>query len=125
MSLFVYHSIGLLEYFYTSYLGAVDRGSAVGYCARVFITTLEPCMSGNKLEGIASFEQSLEELECIVNEMEQGDLVIHDALAKFERGVSLTKQAQKALDAAEQKVKILMQSDDGEQLVDYQPKESE
>jgi exodeoxyribonuclease VII small subunit len=55
------------------------------------------------------FEQSLQELERIVARLEQGDLPLADALKSFERGVELTRQCQKALRAAQQRVEILTQ----------------
>lgn len=54
------------------------------------------------------FEQSLEQLEQLVERLEQGDLPLEEALAAFERGVKLTRECQAALRAAEQKVEILL-----------------
>ena len=58
--------------------------------------------------GVAGLEKSLEELEALLNELESGELTLEAALAHFERGVKLTRQCQKALQAAEQKVEILL-----------------
>ena len=55
-----------------------------------------------------SFEETLSELNTIVDEMENGDLPLHVALEKFERGIALSRQGQKSLEQAEQKVKILL-----------------
>ena len=55
------------------------------------------------------FEESLAELEQLVEQMEQGDLSLEDSLKSFERGVNLTRTCQKALQEAEQKVQILLQ----------------
>lgn len=55
------------------------------------------------------FEKSLEELETLVARLEEGDLPLEDALAQFERGIGLTRQCQKALADAEQKVEILVE----------------
>lgn len=55
-----------------------------------------------------SFEQSLTELEKIVKEMEGGNLDLKTSLERFGRGVDLTRSCQKALQDAEQKVKILV-----------------
>ena len=54
-----------------------------------------------------TFEQSLEELETLVNKMEAGDLSLDESLGAFEDGVKLTRACQKMLDDAEQKVQIL------------------
>ena len=54
------------------------------------------------------FEQSLEALEAVVEEMESGDLSLDAALKAFEKGVKLTQECQLALTEAEQKVAILL-----------------
>ncbi|WP_100643335.1 exodeoxyribonuclease VII small subunit [Alteromonas facilis] len=64
------------------------------------------------------FEKTIAELEQIVKDMEQGDLPLQTALEKFERGVQLTKQGQATLDAAEQKVQILMSQSGNAELRD-------
>ncbi len=58
--------------------------------------------------GVAGLEKSLEELESLLKELESGELTLEAALAHFERGVTLTRQCQKALQEAEQKVEILL-----------------
>lgn len=63
-------------------------------------------MSRKKNES-PSFEDSLSELEALVERMEGGELSLEDALAAFERGVALTRSCQQALQAAEQRVEIL------------------
>ena len=59
--------------------------------------------------SVAGLEKSLEELETLLKELESGELTLEDALAHFERGVKLTRQCQKALQEAEQKVEILLE----------------
>ena len=63
-------------------------------------------MSTKKTEP-ASFEDALAELEALVERMESGDLTLEESLSAFEQGISLTRQCQEALQAAEQKVEIL------------------
>lgn len=58
--------------------------------------------------SIKDLEQNLDELGQLVERLETGDLSLDDALKQFERGIALTRQAQAALQAAEQKVQILM-----------------
>jgi exodeoxyribonuclease VII small subunit len=53
------------------------------------------------------FEHSMQELEALVDKLEQGDLTLEQSLAAFERGINLTRTCQQALDAAEQRVRIL------------------
>ncbi len=55
-----------------------------------------------------NFEKALEELNAIVTRMEQGGLSLEESLAHFENGIALTRNCQKALQDAEQKVQILM-----------------
>ncbi len=55
-----------------------------------------------------NFESQLEELESIVDQLEDGDLPLDEALKVFEKGVKLSRQCQKHLADAEQKVTILM-----------------
>ena len=54
------------------------------------------------------FEQALAELEGLVERLEHGDLPLDEALKAFERGVVLTRQCQASLQAAQQKVEILL-----------------
>jgi exodeoxyribonuclease VII small subunit len=55
------------------------------------------------------FEESLAELERLVERMEQGNLPLEESLKLFEHGVQLTRSCQKALKEAEQKVQILLE----------------
>ncbi len=65
------------------------------------------------------FEQSLEELEGIIERMEKGELSLEQSLADFERGVQLTRTCQKALKEAEQRVSILMQQEGADVMMDF------
>ena len=56
---------------------------------------------------IPSFEEALRELENLVETLEQGEQSLEESLKSFERGVELTRICQQALEAAEQKVRIL------------------
>ncbi|NKF50130.1 exodeoxyribonuclease VII small subunit [Shewanella sp. WXL01] len=71
-----------------------------------------------KLESL-SFEQAISELEQIVDNLEQGDVALDDALKQFERGIKLVRQSQTKLDQAQQKVSILL--DDDSQLQTFEP----
>ncbi|HYN79099.1 MAG TPA: exodeoxyribonuclease VII small subunit [Lamprocystis sp. (in: g-proteobacteria)] len=53
------------------------------------------------------FEQSLSELEAIVDTLEKGEMTLEESLGAFERGVTLTRTCRQALEAAEQRVRIL------------------
>lgn len=54
------------------------------------------------------FEQALTELEALVERLEHGDVPLDEALKLFERGVALTRHCQASLQAAQQKVEILL-----------------
>jgi exodeoxyribonuclease VII small subunit len=56
-------------------------------------------------------EKSLAALETIVQQLEDGDIPLEDALKQFEKGVKLSRDCQTALRAAEQRVKILLDGD--------------
>jgi exodeoxyribonuclease VII small subunit len=60
------------------------------------------------------FEAALAELESIVQKLEQGELSLEESLKQFERGVVLTRSCQKALRQAEQKIRVLARTGDGE-----------
>lgn len=62
-----------------------------------------------KKKSASLFEESLAELEKLVEQMEKGDLPLEEALQSFELGVNLTRTCQKALQEAEQKVQILLE----------------
>ena len=71
-------------------------------------------------EQKTTFEAAMLELEQIVTEMEKGDIPLEESLKKFERGIQLARQSQQQLKAAEQKVQILMQSNGGESLEEFE-----
>lgn len=52
-------------------------------------------------------EQSLKDLEHIVEQLEKGDLPLDESLALFEKGIKLTKGCQKTLSEAEQKIQTI------------------
>ena len=54
-----------------------------------------------------NFEEKLRELEQLVTRMEDGNLGLEESLEAFENGVKLVRDCQQALEAAEQKVKVL------------------
>ena len=62
------------------------------------------------------FEKALAELESLVERLERGDVPLDEALRTFERGVALTRHCQACLQAAQQKVEILLKRS-GEPLV--------
>ncbi|RMQ40644.1 Exodeoxyribonuclease 7 small subunit [Pseudomonas cichorii] len=57
------------------------------------------------------FEQSLTDLQTLVERLENGELSLEDSLTAFEQGVRLTRDCQNALAQAEQKVQVLLERD--------------
>lgn len=78
-------------------------------------------MTSRKKTENLSFEQSMQELEGIVSQMEQGELSLEDALQSFERGIALARHSQQKLKQAEQKVQILMEQNGQTSLLDFDP----
>lgn len=58
-----------------------------------------------------TFEEQMEALENIVNELEKGDLNLDESVTKFEEGMKLSKDCNKILEQAEKKITILLQED--------------
>ena len=53
-----------------------------------------------------TFEQSMKQLEQIVQELESGDLSLEKAIKKFEEGIQLSKFCSKKLEETEKKITI-------------------
>jgi exodeoxyribonuclease VII small subunit len=62
---------------------------------------------------LATFEESLKQLEKIVDQLERGDLPLEESIRLFEDGVRLSSACKQELDSAEAKVQILMKERDG------------
>ena len=73
-----------------------------------------------------SFEASLEELERIVRELEQGELPLERSLELFEQGVALSRECQERLNQAERRIEILMRDNKGQPAArPFEPGETE
>ncbi|HEY5883844.1 MAG TPA: exodeoxyribonuclease VII small subunit [Pyrinomonadaceae bacterium] len=72
-------------------------------------------MSSN--EQPKSFEASLEALERIVKELEQGDLPLEKSLELFEQGIGLSRQCQDRLSQAERRIEVLLRDNQGRTVV--------
>lgn len=64
-----------------------------------------------------TFESSLEQLELIVRELEQGELPLERSLELFEQGVKLSRECQERLSQAERRIEILMRDNQGRPAV--------
>ena len=80
-------------------------------------------MAAKKKKKTSDFEATVAELETLVDEMEHGDISLEDSLKKFERGIELTRTCQKALQDAEQKVRMLVEKKQADSLVDVETDE--
>ena len=69
------------------------------------------------------FEKALEQLEKIVSDLESGELTLDESIRAFEKGVELSRLCQKKLEAAEERVKKLIEKTDGE--IDFELFEDE
>jgi exodeoxyribonuclease VII small subunit len=70
-------------------------------------------------QTVKDFENSMSELESLVEAMESGELTLEESLEHFERGIKQVRSCQQVLDKAEQKVKILLDDSEGAQLNDF------
>ncbi len=80
-------------------------------------------MARKKIENL-SFEESLNELEQIVQNLEQGDINLEDAMTLFERGLNLSQTSQTKLKDAEQKIQILMNKNGKSELENFNSEEN-
>jgi exodeoxyribonuclease VII small subunit len=60
-----------------------------------------------------TFEASLNELERIVKQLEDGDMPLEDSLKLFEDGVRLSRECRERLTNAERRIEVLMKETDG------------
>lgn len=60
-----------------------------------------------------SFEQSLKQLEQIVQELEEGDIPLEKAIKKFEEGIKLSKYCSDKLDETEKRITLLLKDQGG------------
>ena len=60
-----------------------------------------------------TFEASLEALEQIVRQLEDGDLPLEKSLELFEHGIRLSRECQERLSQAERRIEILLRDNQG------------
>ncbi|MCK8624175.1 exodeoxyribonuclease VII small subunit [Apilactobacillus sp. TMW 2.2459] len=70
-----------------------------------------------------SFEQNMQNLEKIVNDLEQGDVPLEEALNKFKDGVELSNKLQQTLKNAENTLAKVVKADGQEHA--FESSESE
>jgi exodeoxyribonuclease VII small subunit len=74
-----------------------------------------------KTEAGPDFEKTLEELEKLVTNLEDGDLSLDESLSGFKHGIELTRQCQSVLDNAQQTVEQLINPEDEDSLTPFEP----
>jgi exodeoxyribonuclease VII small subunit len=67
----------------------------------------------NNDEQPKSFEASLEALEQIVQDLEQGELPLEKSLELFEQGIRLSRECQERLSQAERRIEVLLRDNQG------------
>jgi exodeoxyribonuclease VII small subunit len=70
---------------------------------------------------MAKFEECLQRLEQIVDELEKGDLPLEKALALFEEGMKLSNSCRGELEAAEGRVELLVKQGNKMQPEVFEP----
>jgi exodeoxyribonuclease VII small subunit len=70
---------------------------------------------------LAKFEDCLQRLERIVQELEKGDVSLETSLTLFEEGMNLSTACRKELEQAEGKVEILLKKNGKLQAETFEP----
>ena len=65
-----------------------------------------------------SFDDSLKELEEIVNRLEEGDIPLEEALDKFQEGINLSRTLKSKLKDAEDTLAKIVTEDGSEELIE-------
>lgn len=77
--------------------------------------------TSSKTPPVVDFEQSLDELEQLVEKMEGGEMSLDESLASFERGIGLYRHCQQSLEKAELRVRLLLDPDAPESAEPFEP----
>jgi exodeoxyribonuclease VII small subunit len=72
-------------------------------------------------EPAPGFEASLDELEKVTQQLENGELPLERALELFEQGMKLSEQCRKQLEEAETRVEILLKKNGQTAAEPFQP----
>lgn len=70
-------------------------------------------MTDKKETKNIEFEAALARLEELVRKLEEGGATLDESLAAFEEGIGLVRLCTEKLNAAEQKVKVLIETESG------------
>jgi exodeoxyribonuclease VII small subunit len=73
-------------------------------------------------EAELNFEDAMDRLDKIVEQMESGKLPLEDLIVRYEEGMSLVKVCQERLAKAEQKIEIIARNSAGKAIIkDFEP----
>ncbi len=61
-----------------------------------------------------TFEEAIQNLEKVVNDLETGKLSLDESVKKFEEGMKLSKHCNDILEKAEKQINILVENESGE-----------
>lgn len=67
-----------------------------------------------------NFEENLEQLEKVVQELESGKLNLEDSIKKFEEGMDLSKKCNEILENAEKRITVLTKTEDKIEEEDFE-----
>ena len=70
---------------------------------------------------MAKFEECLQRLEKIVEELERGEIQLDKSLTLFEEGIQLSSACRKELEQAEGKVEVLLKKNGKLQAEPFEP----
>lgn len=65
------------------------------------------------MEKELNFEETMKQLEEVVQKLEAGDLNLDDSIKEFEKGMKLSKNASNYLENAEKKITMLVEDKEG------------
>lgn len=65
-----------------------------------------------------TFEESLQELDDIVEGLEKGELGLDESMALFQKGMELSKFCNAKIEEAEKKISILIENEKGDLIED-------
>ena len=71
----------------------------------------------NSTDQPRTFEASLDALEQIVRQLEDGDLPLEKSLELFEEGIRLKRECQERLSQAERRIELLLRDNQGRTVV--------
>jgi len=72
-----------------------------------------------------NFEEAMEKLEKITQDLEEGNLPLEESLKKFEEGMKLVNFCEKKLNEIEKRINILIKEEGKLKLESWQPPEQD